>query len=427
MRRLAVVRDLFGRFRVAVLGDPEGAAASAWRELALELCGGLGAYEVGRNPLVVLEPEAWERFTAGAPCETYGDALSVAWVDRLLVGQYWSAFPAEAADGGRGLRPWRYAFCALKGGVGRSTACAVAARQLAAKGHRVLVVDLDLESPGLGHLLLGRERWPEHGVVDWFVEDAVGQGEAVLASLVAEAEGTEDLPGAVFVAPAHGRQPAGYLDKLGRAYLDRPPQGEEVVPEPWPHRLARCVADLERRTGADVVLLDVRNGLHDVAAAAVTALDAEALLFTTDAAANWAGWRLLFEHWHARGVATRIRERLHMVAAFVPVEAFDQHLRAFRERAWDLFRETMYDEVPAEDRPELEDASTPFSFDLDDQDAPHHPWPILWSQEVARVARPAELPLAVVQGAFGDFVQRLQGLAAARGEGGRLGRREAAP
>ena len=48
----------------------------------------------------------------------------------------------------------RFTLYSVKGGVGRTTTAAVLAWQLAHNGQRVLVVDLDLESPGLSSAML---------------------------------------------------------------------------------------------------------------------------------------------------------------------------------------------------------------------------------------------------------------------------------
>src|SRR5262249_9504961 len=84
----------------------------------------------------------------------------------------------------------RLAFHGIKGGVGRSTAVATLAAHLAKRpGAQVLVVDLDLESPGVGLTLLPDDRRPEFGLVDWFVEQPVGQADdELLGSMVGEAE-----------------------------------------------------------------------------------------------------------------------------------------------------------------------------------------------------------------------------------------------
>jgi len=72
------------------------------------------------------------------------------------------------------------AFYSYKGGVGRSMAIANVATLLAKQGHRVLVVDFDLDAPGLHRYFLrkdtrfGLDRWPQGeqvgGVIELFVE-----------------------------------------------------------------------------------------------------------------------------------------------------------------------------------------------------------------------------------------------------------------
>src|SRR5690606_10863879 len=98
--------------------------------------------------------------------------------DRLLMGAEWSASPPAGAPSIE-----RFTLFSMKGGVGRSTTATILAWHLAQKGKRVLVFDLDLESPGVGATLLGTDL-PRFGIVDWFVEDALGQGQAVLGEMV---------------------------------------------------------------------------------------------------------------------------------------------------------------------------------------------------------------------------------------------------
>lgn len=51
---------------------------------------------------------------------------------------------------------------------------AVASFGLAERGYNVLVVDLDLEAPGLGGIFLGRRQLPKFGTLDYFVESTLG-------------------------------------------------------------------------------------------------------------------------------------------------------------------------------------------------------------------------------------------------------------
>ena len=167
---------------------------------------------------------------------------------------------------------------------------------------------------------------PEFGVTDWFVEDLVGQGERVLEEMTSSPGWSVDLEGDVRVAPAHGRRPGEYLAKLGRVYMD--------APAPWATRLERLVSGLEMRCNPSVALLESRSGLHDIAAAAVTDLRAQVLLFATDSPSTWEDYDILFRHWHCLGLADSIRERLSIVSALTPEVDTEGYLRGFRERSW---------------------------------------------------------------------------------------------
>ena len=58
-------------------------------------------------------------------------------------------------------------FYSFKGGVGRTMALVNATVALAKRGRRVLVVDFDLEAPGLDTFDLFRSPKPVPGVIDW--------------------------------------------------------------------------------------------------------------------------------------------------------------------------------------------------------------------------------------------------------------------
>ena len=65
-------------------------------------------------------------------------------------------------------------FASQKGGVGRSTALAVAATEFAYRGKSILAIDLDLEAPGLGGMLLPADELSAFGALDSYVENGRG-------------------------------------------------------------------------------------------------------------------------------------------------------------------------------------------------------------------------------------------------------------
>lgn len=402
---LHVVRDLFGRIRLLArsTGGQDPKKRQALENLARLLAERLGRWAYPPDAAVlstedlaveVRLPEG-ERIFEGPP--------EVRLIDRTLTGRPWGT--VREADYPERPATRRLAFYSLKGGVGRSTAVAVAAWHLAKKGLSVLVLDLDLEAPGLTTSLLPPDRLPEFGVVDWFVEDAVGQGADVLGHMAAAAPLATDLGGQIWVVPSHGRNPGDYLAKLGRCYLDLP-RSPGAVPEEWTQRLVRLVAELEKVQEPDVVLLDVRSGLPDLSAVPVTDLGAEVLLFALDTDQTWAAYRLLFEHWRRSEAIRILRERLHIVAAMVPETERKQYMESFRQRAWDLFRDHAYDEVPPpEDAGGAEEEA--FSFDLMDEGAPHTPVPIYWNRGLATLANLHGLDATLVEASFGAFLQTI--------------------
>ncbi len=245
-------------------------------------------------------------------------------------------------------------------------------------------------------------RLPEDNpFTDWFVEDLVGQGDRVVERIAAAPQWTQDFDGDVRVVPAHGGEAGEYLAKLGRVHMD--------AAGSWTARLRRLLERLESDFEPEIVLLESRSGLHDAAAAAVTDLDAQVLLFAADSESHWTGCDILFRHWGRHELAARIRERLSIVSALTPATETERYLERFRERAWDLFRDRLYDDVPSGD------SGDAFSFDLHDDDAPHDPLAIHWTRGLAAGASLRDFEESIVRQAYASFLERFDKLLKAAG------------
>ena len=152
--------------------------------------------------------------------------------------------------------------------------------------------------------------------------------------MLARPRWAQESSGDVCVAPAHGREPGDYLAKLGRVYRN--------VPDPWAVRFRSLLERLEAKFDPTVVLLESRSGLHDIAAAAVTEVDAQVLLFAVDSASTWTDYGILFQHWKTHRLAASIRGRLSIVSALTPELDTEHYLQRFREKSWNLFRDGLY-------------------------------------------------------------------------------------
>ena len=386
---LYVIRDLYGKVRLAVSETLEGnKGARSWLRAKAQLF----VERLGNRSLPA--PEATLFLPRELMAELRRDGREIApglfWVDRLLTGKGW-----WTVDGGQD--PYTYTLYSVKGGVGRSTTAAVLAWHLARSGEDVLVVDLDLESPGLCSAVLAPEQQPKFGVVDWFVEDLVGQGHHVIDDMIAQPTWHQDLRGDVCIVPAHGAKLGEYLAKLGRVYLD--------TDVPWAERLEKLLEALRAAAKPSIVLLESRSGLHDIAAATVTEINAQVLLFATDSETTWQDYGILFRHWRDLGLARTIREQLHIVSSLTPDIQTAQYVDQFRQRSWSLFQDYLYDDLASDDEP------YGFAFELLEDHAPHDPIPIHWTRGLATGTSLRAIEGTTVEQAYGDFFARFDSLA----------------
>lgn len=415
---LLINRDLYGRVRLIApeTVQEEEAAREALGRLAITVAERLGSHAYPPDSAILYEADR-ELACQGAATVPLDGHANVWVVDRLATEGNWAQIAPETQG------PPRIVLFSIKGGVGRSTALAATAWWLAQAGKRVLVLDLDLESPGLSSSLLPPDRQPKYGITDWLVEDLVDNADAVFDSLIATSDLSHD--GEIYVVPAHGADPGEYVGKLGRVWM--PKAQADGTREPWSSRLQRLLQALEERIRPDVVLIDSRAGIDEVASTCVTDLGANlVLLFALEGSQTWSGYRILFEHWRRAGVAGLIRERLKSVAAMVPEVDRIDYLEGLRERAYQVFVDALYDEIappPPEaiEREKVGDREVwrvrqfveGWNFDEADEGAPHYPWVVHWHRSFAGLrslqGRLAVIDAPEVNSIFGPLIDGVIG------------------
>lgn len=296
------------------------------------------------------------------------DGEMIRLLDRRLVGADWLRLPSKTS-----APPPRFVFASLKGGVGRSTALSVTAAHLASQGKRILVVDLDMEAPGLGAMLLDDQTTPKYGVIDALVENSLsGLDPTFLADLI----GPSDLAhqaGRIDVLPAFGteslRNPADVLGKIARAYTEVVDAHGKVAT--ILDQVRSLIDGITATNRYDAVLVDARAGLHETMPAAMMGLGAvEVFLFGLNEPQTFHGYRALFAHlfrlFRKDADSSEFFSRLTLVHAKASA---DENAQAeFVERCEALFRDS---ETPRE-APAVSDprpAAEPFSdvpWDEDD-------------------------------------------------------------
>lgn len=327
LARSVFLRDATGFLSVVIDDNFSEEALEKWNEDAVAL---IGSY--ARSDGCVRDrsaPGATRLLAADDAANLRMGGHAFRFIDRRMVGADW-LLPPVKLQGGK-----RIAFASIKGGVGRSTALAVTAAHLSARGLRVLAIDLDLEAPGIGSMLLSDAVMPTYGSLDYLVENGISQ---IDDDFLANVRGKSTLGGSggqVTIVPAFGRstleKPAGGLAKIARAYLeDVAPEGPISLTE----QVRQMVLKLEESGSYDVTLIDARAGLHETTAAVLLGLGAETLLFGIDEPQTFQGYRLLMAHLAARRPAglEEWRERIQFVHAKAPVTAADQMTAAGRFR-----------------------------------------------------------------------------------------------
>lgn len=330
------LRDADGRITLIVL---DGRSTDQRVELAGEAVKRLGNYVDGE-------------FSVATPDELFDDRLksfdnarparmnhplfigSVWLVDRRLIGADWLLPPSEAHS-----KPARIVFASIKGGVGRSTALCVLAAHLSSRGKRVLTLDMDLEAPGLGNMLLPGDTLPEFGLLDYLVEQHV---DSITDEFYADLVGSSWLGGGkgrVDVIPAVGRRtlsnPQNALAKIARAYLPNVSE-DGFTTTSFTDHIQTLLDHVALPSLYDIILIDARAGLHETSAAAIIGLGAEVLLFGLDQAQTLAGYELLFSHLGTLQVQNNNdwRDRLTLIQAKAPLD--DQSRLDFADKMQQL-------------------------------------------------------------------------------------------
>ena len=156
------------------------------------------------------------------------------------------------------MKPFWTSFYSYKGGVGRSLALANTAALLVRRGRRVVLIDFDLEAPGLDsfeefHSIAGKP-----GVVEYVTEFKETNRAPDITRFVHPCELPGPLRGQLWIMPA-GKKDAHYnacRASLSWADLYENHHGEQFV-ENWK-------AALDNHYHPDHVFVDSRTGLTDV-------------------------------------------------------------------------------------------------------------------------------------------------------------------
>lgn len=257
------------------------------------------------------------------------------------------------------------AFQSFKGGVGRTVHLLGLAAALSGKGRRVLLVDADLEAPGLTWLA----RNDELGEAAISFVDFLALVHSDLApdwpdsiALTAERLSTQ-----IFRVPGGQTQhlllPA-FRDDRQMLRLEVRPENLTLGPGAVWH-MTEAVAALGRATGVDAVLVDLRAGLSELASPFLFDPRIQRVLVSSLSQQSLAGTYLVLEQLAKLAPPPVEREHLSdptVILTFVTPEAADSRLLCVREHLYERYPSSTDEQGAA--LPRLQIMDTQFAQEL---------------------------------------------------------------
>lgn len=251
--------------------------------------------------------------------------------------------------------PRTVAFYSFKGGVGRTTALTHVAAILAMRGRKVVVVDLDLEAPGLSSAF-GLEA-PLYGLVDYFYERAYMPDDEEVKPAISVTEIFCEIPlqeasGRLFVVPA-GVLNLDYVAKVDDLRSTTiTARGESL----WSIFFQEITEQLQ----PDILLVDSRTGINEWGAFSLLQAADKAVIFLYPNEQNKQGILLLTQ---------ALANMIPTYFVFSPVPAVGENGREKVEKLWQELQseqENMDQETQGEQKNEKERGKTE-----DDQKVPN--------------------------------------------------------
>jgi hypothetical protein len=376
IQRSVLIDDIFGKIRAIVWLTADSEKIS--NDLSRQLSEAAGEFWAGdlwvpsgvNDPQNTLYEAAW----------TEGTRISekLRRADRLRSKAFWINPPQDPVW--ENPEPPVILFYSFKGGVGRTTALASFAIQKARAGDRIVVVDLDVEAPGIGTLLDAGEgiAGAQWGVVDYLIESPVLSKVPDLRDYY-HACAREPVTGVgeILVFPA-GTLNEDFLTKLSRVDL-------EPASPPRRHPLVSLLDQIRVELNPTWILLDSRSGLSEASGFVSSGLAHLHVLFGTSSEQSWLGLRVVLHQLGAEQIR-RDRPQLDciLVHALVPPQPLRESVeKEFRSRAEDEFRDNYFASDPSE--PDMDGPW--YVRDMTDDDAPHVPVALPWDISFAVINR----------------------------------------
>ena len=363
---VTIIRDIKGKIRLFLEPLENISIAEAeTTDLNTFLSTKLGRY-YGNDIWLPLEKDGYKALIDTIKTErvlaSWDDESVPRWyiLERHIAKQAWTnqnigtpPWPQSVVD--QKHKPAIVSFFSFKGGVGRTSTLVATALTLARNGHRVAIVDLDLEAPGLA-TIFSPDDSNNLGVIDYLLEKKIQENDWKLRThlkIINDPTLRGEHGESIQLLPA-GTIDGNYLEKLARLDFQNLVDGE--LQSTMVDMLKELNKEAQR---LDFILMDARAGFHDIGGLAITALSHAAVIFGTQSRQSWAGLTHVIRHLASPAVEERLPLILvHSMAPGFGISGRETELIKFREQAYIVFQDNYY--FGDEDVPNPNDREEPF-------------------------------------------------------------------
>ncbi len=355
-----VIRDVYGRISVYVTGSFD---IDTVKSGIVELVGNNWVGQVRSISATHILFEEISKNTRKIRTHIY-------YGERPLVKKNWNYITGKRV----GKDAKVVSFYSYKGGVGRTTALALAALQTARKGKRVVAIDMDLEAPGLSTVLRQEKGmdYPSYGVIDFLVEYEKGNGQIDLDEYIYPVSSKELLGmdgGELYVMQA-GNLACGdyekYYHKLSRVDFNMPKYYGQENP------LAGLFECIQTQYQPDYIFIDSRAGIHDIGGLTLFNCSDEVVAMFYGNEQNMTGMNFILPRLCSQGIS------FYLVNTPVPVleDAAEEETEYYIRNSFAaLERAGYFDEIP----------------DLYDKSSAHYPLNISYDVVAANINSESKL------------------------------------
>lgn len=281
---LYIIQNVYGKMIVYADTPQKELAAQLKGELAAAIDVWLNTCElIEENFFAATEIEMWKRES-----EPVSERV---WVfEKYITNVYWDAKKRKKEK--CSLSGKLVSFYSFKGGVGRTTTMMMAAIGAARRGKKIVVLDFDLEAPGVSGFF-PEEALSQYGILDFFVESNTYQEEINIDEYlypVSEYCRVNQYGGEIYILPAVGRSAQSnievYRKNLMRFDMNVPAYEEEKTP------VDMLLSKIDAFLKPDYIFIDTRSGIHQIGGITLTRYSDLALLFFYGSGQNIEGMRM---------------------------------------------------------------------------------------------------------------------------------------